>query len=211
MNRKPILYYFGDPMCSWCWGFAPTIEQVRQQFKDQFDVKLVIGGLRPGQKEPVDTSTKNFLTNCWTQVNKASGQPFNFGLLERNDFVYDTLKPSLAIVAVRQLADEDTALEFYHDVQKAFYQHNHDTNDINTYIQLLPKYGIDAETFRNLYASDDLRDDTYNDFAIARSFLISGFPALALVDGEIKRKVSSGWQSYDMLEPKINAALVSLE
>ena len=25
----PHLIYFSDPMCSWCYGFSPVIEQVR--------------------------------------------------------------------------------------------------------------------------------------------------------------------------------------
>ncbi|MCH7478788.1 MAG: DsbA family protein, partial [SAR324 cluster bacterium] len=28
MEKIGTLYYFGDPMCSWCWGFKPVLEQV---------------------------------------------------------------------------------------------------------------------------------------------------------------------------------------
>ncbi|MFQ5523922.1 MAG: DsbA family protein, partial [Acidimicrobiia bacterium] len=38
------LIYVGDPMCSWCWGFAPEIEDLA----DEYPVEVVVGGLRPG-------------------------------------------------------------------------------------------------------------------------------------------------------------------
>jgi len=44
----PHLIYFADPMCSWCWGFAPVIAQVRERYGEALPVRLVLGGLRPG-------------------------------------------------------------------------------------------------------------------------------------------------------------------
>ncbi|MBE8572891.1 DsbA family protein, partial [Vibrio sp. OPT46] len=25
------LYYVHDPMCSWCWGYKPTLDKLKQQ------------------------------------------------------------------------------------------------------------------------------------------------------------------------------------
>ena len=45
--------YFADPMCSWCWGFAPVIEQtLRRRYGEAIPVRLVLGGLRPGPPSP---------------------------------------------------------------------------------------------------------------------------------------------------------------
>ena len=27
---EPHLIYFADPMCSWCYGFSPVIEDIRR-------------------------------------------------------------------------------------------------------------------------------------------------------------------------------------
>ncbi|MDB5418474.1 MAG: dithiol-disulfide isomerase, partial [Phenylobacterium sp.] len=27
---EPHLIYFADPMCSWCYGFSPVIEEIRK-------------------------------------------------------------------------------------------------------------------------------------------------------------------------------------
>ncbi len=28
----PHLVYVADPMCSWCWGFSPVIDAIRERF-----------------------------------------------------------------------------------------------------------------------------------------------------------------------------------
>jgi len=45
--NTPILWYFADPMCSWCWGFSPVIETLRDEYRERMKTALVLGGLRP--------------------------------------------------------------------------------------------------------------------------------------------------------------------
>jgi putative protein-disulfide isomerase len=49
MPELPRLYYFADPMCSWCYGFAPVMDKLRKAFGAQFDIRLVMGGLKARQ------------------------------------------------------------------------------------------------------------------------------------------------------------------
>jgi putative protein-disulfide isomerase len=49
----PLLWYFADPMCSWCWGFSPVIETLRDAYRDRMKIALVLGGLRPGETAPL--------------------------------------------------------------------------------------------------------------------------------------------------------------
>ncbi len=44
------LLYFADPMCSWCYGFAPQILQEKSNYPE-IDFQLVMGGLRPFGRE----------------------------------------------------------------------------------------------------------------------------------------------------------------
>jgi putative protein-disulfide isomerase len=45
-----VIIYVGDPMCSWCYGFAPEITELKEKLTD-YEFKLVLGGLRPGGTE----------------------------------------------------------------------------------------------------------------------------------------------------------------
>jgi len=49
--------YFADPMCSWCYGFAPVIAALAERFEGRLGLQLVMGGLRAGQQLPCATAS----------------------------------------------------------------------------------------------------------------------------------------------------------
>ncbi|MCZ6504367.1 MAG: DsbA family protein, partial [Actinobacteria bacterium] len=76
------LIYVGDPMCSWCWGFAPEIESLA----DEYPVEVVVGGLRPGPSaQPLDDRMAASLRHHWVEVSERTNQPFDTAFLGRRD------------------------------------------------------------------------------------------------------------------------------
>jgi putative protein-disulfide isomerase len=54
--------YVGDPMCSWCWGFAPALELLVARYS--LPVRVIVGGLRTGPAAPVlDGTMRAFLAH----------------------------------------------------------------------------------------------------------------------------------------------------
>ena len=92
MNEK-ILWYVADPMCSWCWGFAPVIEQVRNSYRDRSKMELLLGGLRPGTKHPLPVAQRQEILGHWQAVHRATGQVFQFAGAMPEGFIYDTEPP----------------------------------------------------------------------------------------------------------------------
>lgn len=43
MSEKEIIY-IGDPMCSWCWGFSPVLDQIRETYGAMAPVRVIVGG-----------------------------------------------------------------------------------------------------------------------------------------------------------------------
>ena len=76
-----------------------------------------MGGLRAGNTSPMRPQDKDYIRNAWTQVNAATGQPFDIGFLERDGFVYDTEPACRAVVTVRRLMPK-LALAFMGRVSK---------------------------------------------------------------------------------------------
>ena len=89
MNDE-ILWYFADPMCSWCWGFSPVVEALREEYRPRLKIALVMGGLRPGTTEAISASSRDDILHHWRQVHERSGQPFHFEGAMPEGFVYDT-------------------------------------------------------------------------------------------------------------------------
>ncbi|MFP5511553.1 MAG: hypothetical protein ACLGJC_00485 [Alphaproteobacteria bacterium] len=98
----PHLIYIADPMCSWCWGFAPAIQAIRQRYAGTLPIRLMMGGLRPQTTKSMDEAAKQKTRSHWEHVQAASGQPFDFVFFEREDFVYDTDPAARALVVVRR-------------------------------------------------------------------------------------------------------------
>jgi len=74
---KPEFIYVADPMCSWCWGFAPVSKRLHAEYAATVGLRLVLGGLRPGAAAvTLDATLQTHLREHWTAVQERTGQPF---------------------------------------------------------------------------------------------------------------------------------------
>jgi putative protein-disulfide isomerase len=200
--------YVGDPMCSWCWGFAPVLERMTEVY--DIPIRVVVGGLRPGSEdEPLDDRTAATLAHHWEQVAQASGQPFDHAFLERRDgWVYDTEMPAIAVAVMRELSPGDT-LRFHTRLQQAFYADGVDITDPAVYPALLEGFVVDRAKFAEMLASDDSRTAAWRDFSEARSYGATGFPTLIVRDGEEYGVVTRGYVAADQLLPMLSEWLLT--
>src|SRR5690242_2695034 len=135
------LIYFADPMCSWCWGFAPVIRAIRRRFGAGLPIRLVMGGLRPGTHKPMTAEAWAEIDRHWAHVAEASGQPFHPDLKLREGFVYDTDPGARAVVIVRRF-DMEMAIAFLERAQRAFYAENQDVTDPEVLADLAGEFGV---------------------------------------------------------------------
>ena len=77
------LYYIADPMCSWCWGFAPVIENVAGELPQEVHLQYVMGGLAKDSDDPMSDETQAYVKNAWREVTAATGARFDWKLLDR--------------------------------------------------------------------------------------------------------------------------------
>jgi putative protein-disulfide isomerase len=194
-ESKPHLIYFADPMCSWCWGFAPTIEAIRTQFGETLGIRLIMGGLRPGTKIPMDDAAKERMRGYWPRVAEASGQPLNPAFFERVGFVYDTDPAARAVVMMRE-DRPDAALACFLDIQRDFYQFNRDVTQIGTLADIAARHGYPADAFILRMESAEVREATQLDYAISRQTGVTGFPTLIAGTGADNRYtlITQGFQ-----------------
>ncbi len=197
--------YVADPMCSWCWGFAPVVEQIEQRYDIPLTVRL--GGLRPGPAaEALNPGFAAMLAEHWDHVEAASGQPFDRAPLGWEGWVYDTEPPSIATVTMREL-DAKQARPFFARLQRAFYAEATDITDWDAYPQLLDGFAVDHDRFLELLRTDETKRTTWEDFGFARRLGITGFPTLLLREEGRHHVVTHGYQPFDRLEPALTAWL----
>ncbi|MBL4748051.1 MAG: DsbA family protein [Magnetovibrio sp.] len=194
------LLYFGDPMCSWCWGFSPVLRRLVDVCADKALLHVVMTGLRPGTTEPWDADMRTFIHQHWVNVGDQTGQPFNFERFENTDFIYDTEPACRAVVSARTLAPE-TALPVFEAIQKAFYADGQDVNNLDQLADIAAVSGVDRTQFKDLMQRPTVLQQTRDDFTQTRNFGVLGYPTVLLAqDGKVTA-LTQGYQSFESLAP----------
>ena len=200
MAEIPKLYYFADPMCSWCYGFQPVIDQIRAEYGANYDIRLVMGGLRPGKlAETMTPARARIIRHHWRDVAKMTLQPFDENFFERENFVYDTEPAAKAVIVMEQLAPQH-AYAYYHEIQQAFYARNQDITAPETLAALAQPYGVAAVDFLQAFHSEAAHKETWGQFTFSAGLGIRGFPALVLEDKGQFLLVTRGWQPFVQIQ-----------
>ncbi len=202
------LIYFADPMCSWCYGFAPVIEVVRATFGDRLPIRLVMGGLRPGVEEPMTDEAKRVVRTHWIHVEEATGQPFDETILDRDGFVYDTDPAARAVVLLRR-NHPNLVLDYLARLQRAFYAEGADVTRPEVLAQLVAELGVSREGFLMQQDTVEARQETWRDYAISQRAGVTGFPTLVAGPGEegVYGVVTRGYAPADQVLAVLEAWL----
>lgn len=203
---QAMLIYVGDPMCSWCYGFGPQLVAVREALGERAGLRLIVGGLRPYTTKIMDDTLKGHLRRHWQTVGETSGQPFNYTILERDDFVYDTEPACRAVVTARSM-DGARALAIFLSIQDAFYRDNRDPTATDTLADAAAGVGLDRDAFVARFGSEDMKRMTREDFVACQRMGVRGFPALLLErDGRL-RLLNEGYAEAGPLIERVENVL----
>lgn len=203
------LIYVMDPMCSWCYGFAPVIKQLVQEQEGKLQFKLVMGGLRPGTERPLEEQMKESIKHHWQDVEKITEQSFDYSFFEREGFIYDTEPGCRAVVTMRYLKPE-REFAMAEAVQQAFYAKNIDVTKPEVLASIASSLGVEEEVFLEKYVTAEMKEKTQQDFSIARHLQATAFPSLYLLNGTSIHLISRGYRPYDGMKAHLERVLQQL-
>lgn len=194
------LVYVMDPMCSWCWGFAPVAEAlVRQAQESGVALHLVMGGLRSNDA-PLEASTRRYILDHWQSVAQATGQPFAFDGALPDGFVYDTTPACRALVTARQF-DPLAAWRLAGLIQSAFYAQGRDVTQPAALVELAGQAGLSRQAFAEAFDNVASLTATQADFAWVQGLGIAGFPTLLAERNGQLALLTNGYQPLEALAP----------
>ncbi len=200
-RRDLEFVYVGDPMCSWCWGFAPALEQLQRCYA--IPLRTVMGGLRTGPAaNEMDQVARDQLATYWDGVAERTGQAFTHASLRRAGWRYDTEPSCRAVVAMRTLAP-DLTLRWIARLHRAFYVDGVDITDLEIFPTLLDGFAVDPDRYRSALTDPQVHTRTRQDFSEARRYGATGFPTVLFRDGDDLSIVTRGFVESDQLEPAL--------
>lgn len=203
------LIYIGDPMCSWCWGMAPQLMQLRHHCQlIGLPFRVIVGGLRPGGGDPWNDSFKQFLAQHWREISSLTGQPFSYALLDRPEFEYDTEPACRSVVAARAWLDGND-LDFFSAVQQKFYTQNEDPRQSGFYREICAGFGLDFDAFVQAFESDAIKAMTRDEFRQSRALGVASFPTVLLRSEGRVTQIASGYSTFSAMRERVHAHLPS--
>lgn len=201
---KAKLLYVGDPMCSWCWGFANVIAELLENYQDKLDFEILLGGLRPTNEVKVDENMKDFLLHHWTEVNKRSGQKFDHSILDQLGWIYNTEPACRAVATARELEGSAKALHFFNHLQKAYYAEGNIITTDDVIKKQVDIFGFETESFMKEFTSDNAKQKIFHEFGTVQQIGVQGFPTLLLIKDESASLVASGYSDYEKVSSRID-------
>jgi len=206
MSSSSILWYFADPMCSWCWGFSSIIENIKSTYDEKLNIALMLGGLRPGTTEPMSPQIREEILHHWHEVHKLTGQSFSFEGAMPEGFIYDTEPASRAVITVAEL-NPDKIFSYFKSIQAAFYVDQMDVTRADNLAELASRQGIETDPFLTHFGSEAVKQKTQLQFQGSRKAGVNGFPSLVLQNGSDFQFIARGYCPYDELTSLIDTWL----
>ncbi len=174
------LYYFHDPMCSWCWAFRPFWNEIVTGLPANVTARRVLGGLAPDTDQPMPAEMQTKLKGIWQKIQQTvPGTQFNYEFWETCVPRRSTYVACRAVIAARK-QDPRNEEAMILAIQQAYYLEAKNPADLNTLIDLANKIGLDSECFIADIKSQAVNQVLMEEIEFSQRLKVNGFPTLLL-------------------------------
>ncbi len=204
------LLYIANPLCSWCYGFGPSLRRLRARWP-QLAITLALGSLGEARlQRPWDADERARLRAHWRRIQTLTGLPFAFGWLEREDFIPD-FRPACRALLVVRACWPALVLPFFERLQERFYARGADITDPALLRAVaVGEFGTPEARFDALFADPALAQALGREFAQVARLGVRGFPTLLALAGDRLRLVTAGWLGPDELIRRVEEVATGL-
>jgi len=180
MNSTTRLYYVHDPMCSWCWAFAPVLAELEARLPAHIPMERLLGGLAPDSEEAMPAQMRDYLQATWREIQRrVPGTRFDFGFWERCTPRRSTYPACRAVIAARGQGEAfDGAMT--RAIQQAYYTRALNPSEDATLIALAGELGLDVAAFSEALNAPSTRQRLAEEIARSRAMGADSFPSLVL-------------------------------
>ena len=174
------LYYFHDPMCSWCWAFRPLWKKIVANLPDYVSDQRVLGGLAPDTDQAMPQDMQAKLRGIWQKIQQTvPGTQFNFEFWEKCSPRRSSYAACRAVIATRR-QDPRHEENMILAIQRAYYLEARNPADRSTLIELAHEIGLDGERFTRELDNPDTHQALLEEVELTRRLDVKGFPTLLM-------------------------------
>ena len=206
--RSPtVLYYIHDPMCSWCYAFAPVWASVCDMLNGAVEIRTVLGGLAPDSDLPMNTDMSCRIRSTWEQItNVVPGTEFNHDFWTVCKPRRSTYPACRAIIAAREQGIEHESAMIV-AIQNAYYQEAKNPSLPETLISLAGEIGLDIKRFEAVLGGQECENKLQEEITRAINLGVRGFPALILLKDDVAIHLKHDYNNADITYDRIKEGL----
>lgn len=207
MNGMRELIYVHDPMCSWCWGFRPTLQRLRSRLPDGIAFRHLLGGLAPDSEQPMPLEMRKQLQDTWQRIQqRIPGTEFNFAFWADCKPRRSTYPACRAVLAARALGrDYEEAMILA--VQQAYYTRAMNPSDAATLLQLADEIGLQRSAFAHLLTGEATCRQLEREISEARTLGANSFPSLLLESDDTYQAIAVDYTDADPMLDTIESLI----
>jgi len=201
-NTMTLIYVY-DPLCGWCYGFSPVIQQFYEQTTELKEVRVISGGMVTAERTGPIGEVAPYIKEAYKDVEQSTGITFGKSfledVLEEGSTIFTSIPPSIALAVFKDMMPEKQ-LQFAGDIQKAIYYDGVAPENLQAWSERAAQYGLDQELFYERLQSEKYAQKAREDFADAQTLGVRGFPTVFVKDGDQMHLLARGYLDYASLE-----------
>ncbi|MBQ3171772.1 MAG: DsbA family protein [Mailhella sp.] len=206
----PSFIYITDVFCPWCFGFAPVMQELAEEYR--FPVRVLCGEL---VAEPTPTSKMGTptLLAFFERLSSTTGREIGKGFFElltpEKSVLMDSRRSAGLMAALKKLAPGN-ALEQMERFQDVFYVEGRDVLDPAVQADAASRWGVDAPALAGALASEGVLSKAEKELEEAEEILgdFVVYPSLFVkTDDGTLHAVARGYAPYAEVKAKIEKAL----
>lgn len=202
--------YGVDPLCGWCFGIGEALRAARRELADEVQWEVALGGLVVGERVRPVAEDAAYLRQGLAQVERTTGRragpSYWREVVEPGTWISDSEPAVRAVVAVRDLAGDDAALDVAYALCDGMYLDGRTPDDPAHVRQVAADRGLDADAVLDRFSSADGRTAVQREYARARGLGITTYPSLFVRRGAALIPVVAGYAPTEAIVEGIRAA-----
>ena len=197
-------------MCSWCWAFRPTYENIFSSLPADIKTKNILGGLAPDTDEPMPEDLRKYVQNQWKKIQQqVNGIEFNFEFWNKCQPRRSTYPACRAVIASRN-QDPDYEDKMVQAIQRGYYLDARNPSDTTTLLEFAREIGLNIEQFQTDLNSPDTEKTLQQEIKFSRELGISSFPSLVLETANRYQQLTIVYNEPEIILAEINNSIISV-
>ena len=178
----PTIVYGVDPLCGWCFAIGDALRQARTDLEGEVRWEVALGGLVVGERVRPVGEDADYLRAGFAAVERASGRrpgpAYWSEVVGPGTWVSDSEPAVRAVVAARDLADDDAAVTVAHLLCDGLYLDGRTPDDPGQIEAVGDAAGVGGSALIERWGSAEGRAAVPREYGRARRVGITTYPSL---------------------------------